>query len=75
MTEKEEQGRIDLAVQRFNNQLQKLNKEHKFIQVTGFKLQFNHPEVVEMEPKKWPKITALVLIVIFVAVIVYEFVK
>lgn len=47
MTEAEEQKAIDLAVQNFNNHLQKLNKKHKHIQVTGLKIQINHPAPVD----------------------------
>jgi hypothetical protein len=50
MTEADEQKAIDLEVQRFNNHLQKLNKQHKFIQVTGLKLQINHPALVTSDP-------------------------
>jgi len=43
MTEQDEQYAIDFEVQKFNNRLRKLNEKHKFVQVTGFKLQINHP--------------------------------
>ena len=67
MTEADEQKAIDYEVQVFNNKLRKLNEKHKFIQVTGLKLQINHPAPVNAElshekffnrlfnPKKWFK--------------------
>lgn len=50
MTEAQEQMEIQFEVDKFNNRLKKLNQKHKFIQVTGFKLQINHPALVKSEP-------------------------
>jgi len=50
MTESDEQSAIDFEVRKFNNRLRKLNMNHKFIQVTGVKLQINHPSVVQSYP-------------------------
>lgn len=54
MTEADEQREIQYEVDRFNNKLRKLNEKHKHIQVTGFKLQINHPALVQAEPQ-WKK--------------------
>lgn len=49
-TEAEEQQAINFEVHKFNQRLQKLNKEHKFVQVTGLKLQINHPAPIKYVP-------------------------
>ena len=54
MTEAQEQQEIQYEVDKFNNRLRKLNEKHKHIQVTGFKLQINHPALVQAEPV-WKK--------------------
>lgn len=50
MTEADEQQAINFEVHKFNERLQKLNKQHKFIQVTGLKLEINHPSVIKADP-------------------------
>jgi hypothetical protein len=43
VSEADEQKAIDYEVSLFNKKLEKLNKAHRHIQVTGIKLQINRP--------------------------------
>lgn len=50
MTEAIEQARIDAEVRRFKQKIALLNKQNKFIVITGFKLQINRPAPVVVLP-------------------------
>lgn len=64
MTEADEQQAIDFICKQFSDKIKKLNERHKHIQITGFKIQINHPTPVKAElahekffkklnPKNW----------------------